>query len=147
MATNSYRKEENDNDLEYMVNFDDHVIFNYINQWEKHSIGKIQLAAQQARNDLIEIFNSKNRSLINTINQLNKQLEQKQNLEIYLNKSKQQLIKLQQDLSKFFSHISLEHDQDQLPIYLIKLNYDNIESLRQIHNNTVKIQLKMFVFK
>lgn len=140
MATNNYRKEDNNNDLEYMVDFDDHVVFTYINQWEKHSIGKIQLAAQQARNDLIEIFNSKNQSLINIINQLNKQLEQKQNLEIYLNKSKQQLIKLQQDLSKFFSHISLEHDQDQLPIYLIKLNYDNIESLRQIHNNTVKIE-------
>lgn len=34
----------------------DHVLFTYINQWEKHSIAKIQQAAEQARLDLKELL-------------------------------------------------------------------------------------------
>ncbi len=36
--------------------FDNHVIYTYIDQWENHSIAKIRLAAQQTRDDLKRVF-------------------------------------------------------------------------------------------
>jgi hypothetical protein len=139
MATNSYKNQAANNDHQYQLGFDDHVVFTYINQWEKHSIAKIQLAAQHARNDFIQIFDSKSRCLRNLINQLNKQLQQKQNIEMNLNKAKEELNQLREDLSKFFTSVHLEHDQNQLPIRLIKLNYENTDSSIQIDDYSVKL--------
>ncbi|CAF0779405.1 unnamed protein product [Rotaria sordida] len=65
-------KIENDN---HLSQYNDHVLFIYINQRKNHSIAKIQLTAQQARNDLQEIFNKKRQDFVNLLNQINKEID------------------------------------------------------------------------
>jgi phage-related protein len=134
MATNVQIKQENENNY---LEFDNHVIFTYINQWENHSISKIQLAAQQARNDLKQLFTKNRQDFINLLNQVNKEVDENLNTSNNLTKCTEQLNKLQKDLSNMSSYIHLEHDKTKSPIYLIKLFHKNKNQTKQIDNDTV----------
>ncbi|CAF1372556.1 unnamed protein product, partial [Rotaria sordida] len=116
MATNNnvQMKIENDN---HLSQYDDHVLFIYINQWENHSIAKIQLTAQQARNDLQGIFNKKRQDFANLLNQINKEVDTNLHENINLSKCVEQLDKLRQDLSNLSTCIYLEHDKNESPIH------------------------------
>ncbi|CAF1381678.1 unnamed protein product [Rotaria sordida] len=135
MATNNnvQMKIENDN---HLSQYDDHVLFIYINQWENHSIAKIQLTAQQARNDLQGIFNKKRQDFANLLNQINKEVDTNSHENINLSKCVEQLDKLRQDLSNLSTCIYLEHDKNESPIHLIKLFYKNNNQIKQIDDNT-----------
>ncbi|CAF1314950.1 unnamed protein product [Rotaria sp. Silwood1] len=134
MATNDnvQNKIENNSSL---LQYDDHVLFIYINQWENHSIAKIQKAAQQARNDLQKIFNEKHQDFSNLLNQINNEINTDLNENINLLKYTQQLNKLRQDLSNLSTSIYLEQDKNQLPISLIKIFHKNNYQIKQIDNN------------
>jgi phage-related protein len=122
MATNNITT-ENANE------FDNHVLFTYINQWEKHSIGKIQLAAQEARNDLKELFAQQRQDFVHLLNQINKEIDADLNTNSNLIKWTEQLNKLRRDLSTMSAYIHLEHEKSKTPIYLIKLFQKNTKQM------------------
>jgi phage-related protein len=122
MATNNITT-ENANE------FDNHVLFTYINQWEKHSIGKIQLAAQEARNDLKELFAQQRQDFVHLLNQINKEIDADLNTNSNLIKWTEQLNKLRRDLSTMSAYIHLEHEKSKVPIYLIKLFQKNTKQI------------------
>ncbi len=100
--------------------FDNHVVYTYIDQWEKHSIAKIQLAAQQARDDLKEAFTESNDECLKLLYQLNEQLDATQNFTGKIYTLMQKLNKLRQELSN--PSIHLEQDTNVAPIYFIRLS-------------------------
>lgn len=105
-----------------LLQYNDHVVFNYINQWENHSIAKIRQAADDARNDLRQIFDRKMQQFNNILNKIGKDVEIHTIENINIPKWTEQLVKLRDDLSNISKYIHLEHDQDEPPIYLIKLS-------------------------
>ncbi|CAF2529657.1 unnamed protein product [Rotaria sp. Silwood2] len=123
MATNNDIQIKVENE-DYLPEYDDHVLFIHINQWENHSIAKIQLAAQQARDDLQDIFDRKRKEFTNLLDQINQETNTNVNENINISKWKQQLNKLQQDLSNLPSDIYLEHNKDEFPIHFIKLHHN-----------------------
>ncbi|CAF1205857.1 unnamed protein product [Adineta steineri] len=130
MATNNIVQNDNDNNYTSIkddLDFDDHVIFTAINEWERHSIGKIQLAAQQARNDLHGLLDKKRRDFANLLIQMNENIT----ADINITKLTEDVYKLRQDLSKMSSSIHLEHDKKKFPIYLIKLNSKNNDQTQE----------------
>jgi hypothetical protein len=112
----------NNHSTEHQFQFDDYIIFTAINEWERHSIGKIQLAAQQARNDLRQLFNKKHEDFVYLLTQINKQIESNLTADINLTKWTEELTKLRQNLSNLSSYVHLKHDENKPPIYLIKLS-------------------------
>jgi hypothetical protein len=74
MATNNNAEIKIDNENDYLE-FDNHVVFTYINQWENHSIAKIRLAAQEARNDLEQLFAKQRQDFANLLSQINKWIQ------------------------------------------------------------------------
>jgi hypothetical protein len=128
----------NNHSIEHQFQFDDYVIFTSINEWERHSIGKIQLAAQQARNDLRQLFNKKHEDFVYLLTQINKQIESNLTADINLTKWTEELTKLRQNLSNLSSYVHLKHDESKPPIYLIKLSPTTNDRIDQ---DTVIIKL------
>lgn len=98
----------------------DHVLFTYINQWEKHSIAKIQQAAEQARLDLKELLAARSEYLFASINQLNKKMASPgtdPTAEVWT----RQLIELKQQVADMSAQTQLEHDRRKSPISLIQV--------------------------
>jgi hypothetical protein len=140
MAKNNNAKIKIEDNNDYLQ-FDDHVLFTYINQWENHSIAKIQLAAQQARNDLKQFFDNQRQDFVDLLNQINKKIDTDLNADINLIKWTKQLNELRQDLSNISSNIYLEHDRNKSPIYLIKLFHQNNHQKNQIDKDKVTIKI------
>ena len=98
----------------------DHLVFTYINQWEKHSMGKIQQVAEQARLDLKELLASRSRYLLQSINQTTEEIKSAAadvNADVWARK----LVELRQELADMSSRIQLEHDRRRTPICFIRV--------------------------
>ena len=123
-------------DENYYTELKNHVVFTYIDQWENHSIAKIQLIAQKSRNDLKQLIAKQHQDFVNLLRQMNKQGETTITNN-QLNQWTKQLDKLRQDLLNLSSNIYLTHDKNQSPIYLIKLSQKNINEIKQIDQKIV----------
>jgi hypothetical protein len=127
--------------------FDNHVIYTYIDQWENHSIAKIRLAAQQTRDDLKRVFSKSRDEFFKLLNQINQQLDSNPNFHSNLYKWTTQLTKLRQDLSDLSSSVHLEQETSITPIYLIKLFHKNMDQVKSIDQNKVKLKKNDFLYE
>ena len=100
---------------------DNYAIFTAINEWERHSIGKIQLAAEKVRNELKRYFEKKREDVVNSLIQVNNEITQNSMNNIDLDELTREFQRFRKELSNLSSTIHLEHDKSQSPIYLITL--------------------------
>jgi hypothetical protein len=101
---------------------DDHAVFTAINEWEMHSIGKVHLAAEEARNDLRRWFNKKGEDVVQFLIRAQSQIgSNSATTDIDLTKLNNEISRLREDLLNVTSSIHLEHDKTKAPIYLIQL--------------------------
>ena len=121
----------------HLASLDDHVLFIHIAQWENHSIAKIHTAAEQARNDLKQMFDEKRRDYNYLLSQINKEVKINSSLDANLSHWTGQLNKLVQDLLSISTCIHLKHDENELPIRLIKLHHKHKVQIKKIDQNAV----------
>lgn len=100
---------------------DDHAVFTAINEWERHSIGKIQLAAQQARDDLRKWFEKKREDTFKSLVQAHNQADEvSTTADKDLTTLKDTVRRLRDELMEATAKIRLEHDRAKAPIYLLQ---------------------------
>ena len=126
MATNNSAQtsiEEIYKTIEQALQPDDHAVYTEINEWERHSIGKIQFAAEQARNDLQQWFDKKRedvgRFLVHVYSQLGRTSTA---AEINIAKLNNEIRRFRESLLDVKSSTHLEHDKTKTPIHLIQLD-------------------------
>ncbi|CAF0760086.1 unnamed protein product [Adineta ricciae] len=101
---------------------DHYAIFTAINEWERHSIGKIQLAAEQARSDFQRLLDKRHDDIVNLLINMKNSVSQNSMVDMSLNHLTAQLHRFREELSSSSSTIYLEHDKSLSPIHLITLS-------------------------
>ncbi|UJR32321.1 hypothetical protein I4U23_019785 [Adineta vaga] len=109
------------NSIKSSLQSENYTIFTSINEWERHSIGKIQLVAEQVRNDLKRLFDKKREDVHNLLIQSNNRIDRNSMINNDLIDLTKELHKFREELLNLTSKIHIEHDKNQSPIYLIKL--------------------------
>ncbi|CAF1281911.1 unnamed protein product [Rotaria magnacalcarata] len=137
MATNENENADITTDnVDGLPSYNDHVLFTHINQWENHSIAKIQLAAQQARNDLQQIFDRKIQDFTSLLSTIDEAVETNAAVNTNISTWTEELNRFRQDLSDLSTCIHLDHDKNEAPIRLIKIFHKNHHQFKKIDNNT-----------
>ncbi|CAF1412846.1 unnamed protein product [Adineta ricciae] len=117
MATNATY-----NSIQGSFQSDRYAIFTAINEWERHSIGKIQLAAEQARSDFQRLLNKRHDDIVDLLIKMKNNASQNSMVDMNLNHLTAQLHRFREELSNSSSTVCLEHNKSLSPIHLITLS-------------------------